>query len=123
MRELTVLYDARCQLCRGARLWLSGQPQLVPLRFIAAGSEAARQRLPQLDHARSLEDITVVGDDGSVYRGAKAWIMCLWALRDHREQAQSLASPAMMPVARRFVAWVSRHRRELGTAGRALARA
>ena len=29
--RVTVLYDARCELCRRVRDWLAGQRQLVPL--------------------------------------------------------------------------------------------
>jgi len=36
----------------------------------------------------------VISDEGAVYRGAHAWIMCLWALENYREHAQRLAHPA-----------------------------
>ena len=121
MRALTVLYDARCEFCRGAKAWLGRQSTFVPLHFVAVGSAAARQQFPALDQDRASDEITVIGDDGSVYRGAKAWIMCLWALREYRDQAAALSTPAMMPLARRFVGWVSKNRGHLGPAGRVLA--
>ena len=34
MRSLTVLYDAGCPICRAARRWLAGRPQVVPLEFV-----------------------------------------------------------------------------------------
>lgn len=71
----------------------------MPLEFVAAGSAEARRRFPTLDHADTLRRITVVADDGAVYREAKAWTMCLWALRDHRGMATFLATPAGRPVA------------------------
>lgn len=107
---LTVLYDARCQLCRKARSWLEDQPKYVPLEFVAAGSDDARRLFPGLDPAWTLEDLTVVSAEGAVYRGAKAWVMCLWALRKYRETALRLSTPETMPVARRLIAWVSRNR-------------
>ena len=117
-RSLTVLYDAGCPLCRSARQWLTQQATYVPLRFIPAGTPRATRAFPQLDPAETLRDITVVDDGGRVYRGAKAWVMCLWATRRHRERAISLATPAMWPLAKRFVSWVSTHRRELAGPGR-----
>ena len=117
-RELTVLYDAHCPLCRTARQWLYRQPTYVPLRFIPAASVAARRRFPLLDPAETLRDITVVDDAGRVYRGPKAWVMCLWATREHRDRALSLAQPRLWPLAKRFVAWVSTHRKALGGVGR-----
>ncbi|MCT7354642.1 DUF393 domain-containing protein [Streptomyces sp. 15-116A] len=94
VRRLTVLYDAECALCRFVRDWLGRQRQLVPLQFVPAGSEAARERFPGLGHRVTLEEITVVGDAGQVYRGAAAWIVVLWALREHRPLAHRLSTPS-----------------------------
>lgn len=110
MRKLTVLYDQQCALCRRARAWLGSQAQLVRLEFVPAGSLEAQRLYPSLDHAATRKDLTVIGDGGEVYRGGKAWLMCLWALRDHREMALRWSTPGRMEVARRFVAWVSNHR-------------
>ena len=57
--RLTVLYDERCPMCRRFQQWLANQPLLVPTDFVAAGSALARDRYPALDHARTLEEITV----------------------------------------------------------------
>lgn len=100
VRGLTVLYDAQCSLCRFLRGWLSEQRQLVPLGFVAAGSEEARRRYPGLDHHNTLDEITVIGDAGQVYRGPAAWIVCLWALREYRRLAHRLSTPAGYLVAR-----------------------
>ncbi|HYU31506.1 MAG TPA: DCC1-like thiol-disulfide oxidoreductase family protein [Thermoanaerobaculia bacterium] len=110
MRGLTVLFDQDCALCCRARAWLGRQVTLLPLEFVPAGSPAARRLFPSLDHATTLSDLTVVGDRGEVYRGAKAWLMCLWALRDYREAALRWSEPDRAEHARRFVAWVSRNR-------------
>ncbi|QTE00457.1 thiol-disulfide oxidoreductase DCC family protein [Streptomyces cyanogenus] len=100
VRSLTVLYDAECALCTHLRGWLARQPQLVPLELLPAGSAAARARFPGLDHSASLEEVTVVGDSGQVYRGSRAWIVVLWALREHRPLAHRLATPAGAGLAR-----------------------
>lgn len=100
VRGLTVLYDARCSLCVFLREWLGRQRQLVPLDFVAAGSEEARRRFPSLDHRATLEEITIVGDGGQVYRGSAAWVVCLWALREHRPLAHRLSTPAGAGLAR-----------------------
>ncbi|CAL9542126.1 hypothetical protein SUDANB21_04270 [Streptomyces sp. enrichment culture] len=100
VRKLTVLYDADCPLCTYVREWLAQRPQLVPLDFVPAGSPAARTRFPGLDHGTTLDEITVVGDGGQVYRGASAWIVTLWALRDHRRLAHRLSTPSGMRFAK-----------------------
>ncbi|PZF91846.1 thiol-disulfide oxidoreductase DCC family protein [Micromonospora deserti] len=107
IRGFTVLYDAHCPLCRAARSWLASRAQLVPLEFVPAGSTEARRRLPGLDHAATLRDLTVVADTGEVYAGDGAWFACLWALADHRSTAERLAHPHLLPLARRVVATAS----------------
>lgn len=100
VRRLTVLYDARCSLCAFLRDWLARQPQLVPLELVPAASDEARRRHPGLDHDATLEEITVVGDAGQVYRGPAAWIVTLWALREHRPLAHRLSTPSGARLAR-----------------------
>lgn len=98
--RLTVLHDDQCPLCRAFSGWLGRQPLLVPLDLVPAGSEAARRLFPRLDHARTLEEITVVSDAGEVWEGAHAWVMCLWATAAHRGLAESLARPSRLPLAK-----------------------
>src|SRR2546423_470503 len=59
---------------------------------------------------RPNDQLLVISDDGSVYRGAYAWIMCLWALRKYREHAQRLAHPILVPFARIVCELLSRNR-------------
>ncbi|MFJ6849487.1 thiol-disulfide oxidoreductase DCC family protein [Streptomyces sp. NPDC091271] len=108
--RLTVLYDARCPLCTHLRDWLLRQRQLVPLDLVPAGSGEARRRFPGLDHAGTLEEITVVGDLGQVYRGTDAWIVCLWALAEHRPAAHWLTTPLGRPLARATVLAAAKYR-------------
>ncbi|GAA3898691.1 DCC1-like thiol-disulfide oxidoreductase family protein [Streptomyces gulbargensis] len=116
--RLTVLYDADCPLCVHLRHWLLRQRQLVPLDLVPAGSEQARRMFPALDHAATLREITVVGDRGQVYRESAAWIVCLWALAEHRPKAHWLATPAGQPFARAAVLTAARWREALkGPAG------
>jgi predicted DCC family thiol-disulfide oxidoreductase YuxK len=110
VRKLTVLFDADCALCRRARRWLAEQPAYVALEFVPARSEEARRRFPGLDHEGTLANLTVVADDGGLYRADRAWVMCLWALRRYRALALRLRSGPARRLARRVVDEVSRHR-------------
>ena len=114
MRKLTVLYDARCNLCSRIRFWLETQPSYLELEFMPAGSDQARQRFPQLDHAITTRELTVIDDQGGVYLEANAFLMCLWALRDYRAWALRLSTPETIPLARRVVVWVSQNRFRFG---------
>jgi len=112
MRSLTVLYDSTCGFCSSCRNWLSEQPQLVTLEFLAANSAEANRRYPTLAKAEP-EELVVVSDEGGVYRGSHAWIICLWALADYREWSFRLSRPALLPLARNAYAWVSQNRKGL----------
>ena len=107
---LTVLYDAECGLCTFLRDWLGRQPQLVPLDLVPAGSAEARRRFPDLDHSATLDEVTVVGDAGQVYRDTAAWIVVLWALREQRPLAHRLSTPAGARLARGAVLAAARWR-------------
>ncbi len=110
VRRLTVLYDARCPLCSFVRDWLVRQRQLVPLDLVPVGSDEARRRFPLLDHAATLEEITVVGDGGQVYRGAGAWVVCLWALAKYRPLSHRLSTPSGMRFARNAALTAAKYR-------------
>ena len=110
MNRLYVLFDARCELCVRCRNWLRNQPAFVPLSFIALQSAEAQQRFPGIDALKPNEQLLVISDEGSVYRGAHAWIMCLWALENYREHAQRLAHPALLPLAKLVCELLSRNR-------------
>lgn len=110
VRRMTVLYDQGCRLCGFAAGWLARQRQLVPLDLVPAGSDEARRRFPALDHAATAEDITVVGDGGQVYRGDSAWVVCLWALADHRAFSHTLTTPAGRRLARAAVLSAAKYR-------------
>ncbi|GGY27521.1 thiol-disulfide oxidoreductase DCC family protein [Streptomyces omiyaensis] len=116
--RLTVLYDADCPLCVHVRHWLLRQRQLVPLDLVPAGSQRARRLFPDLDHDATLREVTVVGDRGQVYRASAAWIVCLWALAEHRPRAHWLATPAGRPLARAAVLTAARWREARGGPGR-----
>ncbi|GHH07513.1 DUF393 domain-containing protein [Streptomyces rubradiris] len=100
VRGLTVLYDDRTAVGLHLRDWLARRPRLVPLEPLPAGSAAARARFPGLGPGDPLDEITLVGDSGQVYRGPSAWIVLLWALREHRPLAHRLAGPAGAAAAR-----------------------
>ncbi|MFE2747752.1 thiol-disulfide oxidoreductase DCC family protein [Streptomyces scopuliridis] len=110
VRRLTLLYDAHCPLCVHLRHWLTRQPQLVPIDPVPAASQEARRRFPDLDHGTTLKEITVIGDGGQIYRGTAAWIVCLWALAEHRPKAHWLSTSAGAPFARVSVLAASKYR-------------
>ena len=110
MKHLYVLFDAECELCVRCRNWLRKQVAFVPLVFIPLQSPEVQKRFPGIDALNPREQLLVISDDSSLYRGASAWIMCLWALQKYREHAQRLAHPVLLPFAQRVCELLSRNR-------------
>ncbi len=115
MKWLAVIYDDRCGLCSRLRGWLGRQPVFVPLRLVPLHTPGLATRFPGIEAFDPAEKLVVVSDEGVVWRGDGAWIMVLWALRDGRELALRLASPALRPLARRVVSTVSGNRLRLSS--------
>lgn len=111
MRTLTVLYDGACEFCIRCRRWLERQPKFVELAFLQAGTPAVHALYPDLRDWDRVDELVVVDDAGGVYRGARAWVMCLYALVEYREWSAVLAGPALLPLAKRAVEIFSRNRR------------
>lgn len=110
MNTITIFYDARCGLCSRFRRWMLEQASYVRLEFLPYDSEQARKRCPELQALRADQEIVVMGDDGSLWQGAGAWVTCLWALCEYREWSLRLAGPGMQQIARRVVHWISSNR-------------
>jgi predicted DCC family thiol-disulfide oxidoreductase YuxK len=106
-----IVYDSACGLCSAVRDWTTRQTSLIPIEFLAAGSDQALKRFGPLPAA----ELTVVADTGEVWLGNHAWVVCLWALRDYREWSLRFARPPLSLMAREAYALVSRNR--LGLSG------
>ncbi|CAG7601007.1 DCC1-like thiol-disulfide oxidoreductase family protein [Actinacidiphila bryophytorum] len=111
LRGLTVLYDPHCRVCAFVGGWLAGQRKLIPLRLVPVGSGQARRLFPALDHdGATRREITAVGDAGQVYVGDSAWVVCLWALADHRALAHAMSTPSGRRLARAAMLGVAKYR-------------
>jgi len=113
MKRLYVLYDPNCGLCTRIKFWLVRQPAYVAIHPIPAGSPQAARLFPALPNSRKSEELVVISDNGGVYFGDNAWIMCLYALREYRATAKRLSSPMLRPLARQAFTFVSRYRHSI----------
>jgi predicted DCC family thiol-disulfide oxidoreductase YuxK len=110
MQKLFVLYDMNCDFCRRCRRWMEEEPAFLPVQFVAAQSDDARRLLPDWEKYKVTNELTVLGDDGALYQGPHAFIMCLYALVEFRELSLRLASPTLLPFARQIFHFVSNNR-------------
>jgi predicted DCC family thiol-disulfide oxidoreductase YuxK len=112
MKRLYVLYDPKCGLCTSIKFWLARQPAYVAVHPIPVGSERAARLFPALQQSDEAGELVVIGDNGAVYYGDHAWIMCLYALREYRA-AKRLSSPRLRPLAREAFTLISRYRHSI----------
>ena len=111
--KLYVLYDHGCGLCSHVVQWMSQQPTSCEMQYIAAGSTDARRMFPDLLSPARPEELIVVAEDGTVYRGDDAFIMCLYALDSYRSLATRISRPAFRPLAKRLFSMISTNRMRL----------
>jgi len=109
---LTVLYDERCAFCLRCRDWLATQPCLVEVDLLASGSEEAHERFGEVEWLG--QELVVVDDDGDVWSGPAAFLMCLWATVRYRGWAYRFAQPGWSGHAERFFIEVSKRRDRWG---------
>ena len=113
MKKIYVFYDGECGLCRRVREWLASQPAYIELVFLPFQSEIARHLCPELARFHPSEQLIALADNGAIYSGEKAWLICLYALRDYRRWARKFATPALRPLAQRLCMLVSHNRLKL----------
>jgi len=113
MKRLYIFYDGECGLCRRCREWLANQSSYLELVFHPFQSGEARRLCPELQRFQPSEQLIVLSDEGGVYAGESAWLMCLYALRDYRDWSQKLATPSLRPLARRICILISHNRLRL----------
>lgn len=113
MQRLTILHDPDCAFCRRCVEWLKEQRQSLELEFLPVDSALVLKRFPELKTALLKSELTVVDDEGGVYYGENAYVICLYALRDYREWSVRLSRPGARPFVRKALHAVTQHRHTL----------
>lgn len=113
MNLLHLLYDADCPVSQRQGEWLARQAAIVPLRLLPHHAEEVGQRFPGVAAQLTPREFTVIADDGQFWTGPSAVVTCLFALEIHRELAERLADPTLLPLARTALELLSREIFEL----------
>ena len=111
MTKLFVLYDPECGLCDVVRGWMLDQRSSMQIEVLARESPRALMLFPDI-HPQP-DELVVVDDEGSVYRGDSAFIICIYALDAYRAWAYRLSSPILRPFARRAFEMLSKNRKKI----------
>lgn len=113
IQEIEVFYDGRCGMCCTFHEWINRQPRAKRAVFVpyqAADAERVFPGLGTLDPAREM----VVRTDGNeIYRGAEAWVWCLYSCANYQGVARRLAGPGLLPVAVRACRLLAANRHSL----------
>lgn len=113
IQSMEVYYDGRCAMCCTFHEWVHRQQRAYVVSFVAYQSpraEALFSGVTKLDPER---DLIVRTDQAAVFRGEEAWVLCLHSCKNYQNWARRLASPRMLPLARKLCDLIATHRLSL----------
>ncbi|WP_298819719.1 thiol-disulfide oxidoreductase DCC family protein [Chloroflexus sp.] len=106
----TMLYDGNCRICCQQAQMVSEWDEHHRIELLDANSPAARERFPQISHAEAMEQLHVIGPDGTIYRGAAAARELLLQLPALRGVGELLRLPGALTLAQPLYDLVARNR-------------
>ena len=113
MNALYILYDDTCPHSLRHREWLALQQPIVPLHMLPQRAAEAACRFPGIEAHLAPRELTAISDDGQLWTGPAASVMCLFVLEQHRGFAERLTRPGLLPYARTALEMLSRDRKVL----------
>ena len=96
---IEVYYDGRCGMCCTFHEWINRQPRAFPIGFIPYQADYAEKVFPGLGTLDPAREMVVRTSGGEIFRGAEAWVWCLFSCDNHQRAARRLAGPGLLPVA------------------------
>ena len=96
---IEVYYDGRCGMCCSFHEWINRQARALPIGFIPYQAAHAEQRFPGLGTLDPAREMIVRTAEGKIFRGAEAWVWCLYSCRNFQTTARRLAGRGLLPVA------------------------
>jgi predicted DCC family thiol-disulfide oxidoreductase YuxK len=113
IKYLEVFYDGRCGMCCTFHEWINRQERAYEIRFYPYQSPEAERVFPGVGTLDPAREMIVRTNEGKVSRAAEGWVLCLYGCVRYREAARKLASPALLPVARKACALLAANRHGL----------
>jgi predicted DCC family thiol-disulfide oxidoreductase YuxK len=113
IQHIEVYYDGRCGMCCSFHEWVNEQQRAFAVRFVAYQSPRAEEWFPGVNELEPDREMVVRTDDGTVYRGAEGWVLCLLSCMRYQGVARRLVSPVLMPVAKKTCYALAARRRGL----------
>jgi predicted DCC family thiol-disulfide oxidoreductase YuxK len=110
MPGLTVLYDGKCQLCRGSVARVRRWDRAGRVEFLDVHDPSVAGRFPQVTREEALRWMQAVDGEGRIFSGADAWARIGRTLPGWKLVAWLLMVPGIRFLARRIYAWIARNR-------------
>jgi len=99
IKGIEVYYDGRCGMCCTFHEWINRQPRAFAITFIPYQAPHAERVFPGLGTLDPAREMVVRTSEGEIYRGAEAWVWCLYSCANHQTAARRLAGPKWLPIA------------------------
>ncbi len=113
VKGIEVFYDGRCGMCCTFHEWIHRQARAFAIDFVPYQSVRAVEVFPEVHELDPAREMVVRVDRERVFRGAEAWVWCLYGCVNYRGVARRLAKPMMLGVAVRFCRLLAANRRGL----------
>jgi predicted DCC family thiol-disulfide oxidoreductase YuxK len=111
--RIEVFYDGRCGMCCSFHEWINRQPRAFGIDFIPYQAERAERVFPGLGTLDPAREMVVRTNAGEVFRGAEAWVWCLYSCANYQDAARKLGGPGLLPVAIRACRVLAANRHSL----------
>ncbi len=99
MMKIEVFYDGRCGMCCSFHEWINRQPRAFPIDFIPYQAAHAEQIFPGIGMLDPAREMIVRTSDQQIFRGAEAWVWCLYSCANYQQVARRLGGPTLLPIA------------------------
>lgn len=96
---IEVFYDGRCGMCCSFHEWINRQPRALAITFIPYQAAEAERVFPGIGTLDPAREMVVRTRGGGVFRGAEAWVWCLFSCANHQHAARRLGGRRLLPVA------------------------
>jgi predicted DCC family thiol-disulfide oxidoreductase YuxK len=112
-KRIEVYYDGRCGMCCTFHEWINRQSRAFRIDFIPYQAGEAEEVFPGINTLDPAREMIVRTDEGRIYRGAEAWVWCLYSCANYRGVAKRLNGPYFLPVVIRVCRLLAENRHGL----------
>ena len=99
IKGIEVFYDGRCGMCCSFHEWINRQPRAFAIDFIPYQATDAERIFPGLGTLDPAREMVVRTSEHQIFRGAEAWVWCLYSCANHQAAARRLGGPTLLPIA------------------------